>query len=308
MIRKYSYKTDKDKYLSKHFQVKEFRSYNEATKTLTTDEILIDDNLITMLEKLYDKLDSLYKIKSIKITSGYRSKEFELSLTNGVLNSQHMQGKGADIIINKQDGKTVDPKLVCVVAEIIGFKGIGYGKTYTHVDVRDNKSYFDETNGKTKIDSFKTYFNINIENNNSTTNDTTNNNTNTNTNYKYKIGDKVIINGIYLSSDSNERLKPRITNGIITSIKNNAKNPYLLNGGNVGWANDSVIVNNNNYLQNKTYTGKSIVDALNLINIDSSFEYRKKLATVNGINNYTGTEEQNIKLLNLLKEGKLIKA
>lgn len=298
MVKKYSYSKDKDKYLSKHFQVKEFRSYNDATKKLTTDEILIDDNLVTMLEKLYDKANSLYKIKSIVITSGYRNREFELSLAGGVLNSQHMQGKATDIIINKQDGKVIDPKLVCIMSEEIGFKGIGYGNGYTHVDVRDNKSYFDETNGKSKIDSFKTYFNLNI----------TNENTNNNTNYKYKVGDKVIINGIYVSSDSNELLKPRITNGIITSIKNNARNPYLLNGGNIGWANDSVIVNNSNYLQNKNYMGTSLVDSLKEINIDSSFEYRQKLASVNGIINYKGTSEQNLKLLNLLKEGKLIKA
>ena len=52
MVRKYSYAKDKDKFLSKHFQVKEFRSYNDTTNKLTTDEILIDDNLILMLEKL----------------------------------------------------------------------------------------------------------------------------------------------------------------------------------------------------------------------------------------------------------------
>ena len=54
--------------------------------------------------------------------------------------------------------------------------------------------------------------------------------------------------------------------------------------------------------------GTSLVDSLKEINIDSSFEYRQKLASVNGIINYKGTSEQNLKLLNLLKEGKLIKA
>ncbi len=291
MVRKYSYAKDKDKFLSKHFQVKEFRSYNDTTNKLTTDEILIDDNLILMLEKLYDKLDNLYAIKSIVITSGYRNKEFELSLANGVLNSQHMQGKAVDIIVNKKSGGVVDSKLVCVVSEEF-LNGIGYGKSYTHVDVRDNKSYFDETNSKTNIDSFESYFNINSGN----------------TTYKYKVGDKVIINGIYVSSDSLDRLTPKITNGIITNIKKGAKNPYLLNGGNIGWANDSVIVNNNIYLSNKTYLGSSIVDALKEINVDSSFEYRKKLASLNGIKNYSGSSLENLELLKLLKEAKLIKA
>lgn len=50
---------------------------------------------------------------------------------------------------------------------------------------------------------------------------------------------------------------------------------------------------------------KSLVDALKSINIDSSLTNRKKIAKANGILNYTGTSSQNIKLLNLLKEGKL---
>lgn len=52
----------------------------------------------------------------------------------------------------------------------------------------------------------------------------------------------------------------------------------------------------------------SIVNALNSIGVDSSITNRRKIAELNGISNFTGTEEQNIKLLNLLKEGKLIKS
>ena len=57
------------------------------------------------------------------------------------------------------------------------------------------------------------------------------------------------------------------------------------------------------------YTGvtSSIVDALQALKIDSNFNYRKKIAIANGISGYAGTPEQNIKMLNLLKQGKLIK-
>lgn len=57
------------------------------------------------------------------------------------------------------------------------------------------------------------------------------------------------------------------------------------------------------------YSGKtsSIVTALNSLGIASSFANRKNIAKANGIINYTGTASQNIKLLNLLKQGKLIK-
>lgn len=297
MIREYSYKNDKDKVLSKHFKVGEFASIDNRNDKLTTDKILIDDNLVVMLERLYDYLDSLYGIKSILITSGYRSPDFEASLPGGVPNGQHPKGTASDIIVNKKSGGSVDSKLVCCAAETVGFNGIGYGGNYTHIDVRSSKSYFDETNGKTGISSFYSYFNITKPNDN-----------NSNNNSKYKVGDTVTINGVYISSDSNEKLTPRITTGTITKIVTNAKNPYLLNDGKIGWVNDSVIIDNITYLSNPNYKGVSLVDALNEIKVDSSYNYRSKLATKNNISNYKGTSEQNTTMLNLLKSGKLIKA
>ena len=62
------------------------------------------------------------------------------------------------------------------------------------------------------------------------------------------------------------------------------------------------------YLNNPNYKGSSIVDALNQIKVDSSFEYRKKLASKNNIKDYTGTAKQNKQLLDRLVAGKLIKA
>ena len=56
------------------------------------------------------------------------------------------------------------------------------------------------------------------------------------------------------------------------------------------------------------YNGGSIVDGLKNINEDSSYYYRSILAKKNGIENYQGSYEQNVYLLNLLKEGKLKKA
>lgn len=51
----------------------------------------------------------------------------------------------------------------------------------------------------------------------------------------------------------------------------------------------------------------SLVDALKSVKVDNSFSNRKLIAIKNGITNYKGTAEQNLKLLKLLKEGKLIK-
>lgn len=65
------------------------------------------------------------------------------------------------------------------------------------------------------------------------------------------------------------------------------------------------LVNKVVYLSNSNYTGVSIVDALNQIGVNSSFGYRTKLANANDIANYCGTAEQNIQMLEMLKNGTL---
>ena len=57
----------------------------------------------------------------------------------------------------------------------------------------------------------------------------------------------------------------------------------------------------------KSYKGNSFVDALKKRGVNASMTFRKKIASVNGIKNYTGTAKQNSKLLNLMKKGKLVK-
>lgn len=51
----------------------------------------------------------------------------------------------------------------------------------------------------------------------------------------------------------------------------------------------------------------SITDALESIGEKSAFKYRKSIAAANSIKNYRGSAVQNIKMLSLLKKGKLIK-
>lgn len=60
-----------------------------------------------------------------------------------------------------------------------------------------------------------------------------------------------------------------------------------------------------------TYTGKSvsIIDGLKAVGEkDTSKAHRKNIAAANGMPNYTGTAEQNRKMMQLLKAGKLLKA
>lgn len=55
------------------------------------------------------------------------------------------------------------------------------------------------------------------------------------------------------------------------------------------------------------YKGNSIVDGLKSVGANSSFSYRAEIAAANGISGYRGTAAQNTKLLNLLRQGKLVK-
>jgi|GEM_PF-634983 len=54
-------------------------------------------------------------------------------------------------------------------------------------------------------------------------------------------------------------------------------------------------------------TGSGLVDTLNSIKVDSSFAYRQRIATANGISNYSGTAAQNNQLLSLLNSGRLVR-
>lgn len=51
----------------------------------------------------------------------------------------------------------------------------------------------------------------------------------------------------------------------------------------------------------------TLIDALNKIGVDSSYNNRKSIARINGIQSYTGKKEENLRLYELLKEGKLAK-
>lgn len=56
------------------------------------------------------------------------------------------------------------------------------------------------------------------------------------------------------------------------------------------------------------FGGVSLVEALESIGEDSSFASRAKLGKANGIPNYYGRPDQNTKLLNLARSGKLKRA
>jgi len=66
-------------------------------------------------------------------------------------------------------------------------------------------------------------------------------------------------------------------------------------------------ISNYIYFPPTPYKGGSIVGGLEAICAETSYHYRVSIATKNGIKSYRGEPEQNRMMLNLLKEGKLLK-
>lgn len=83
---------------------------------------------------------------------------------------------------------------------------------------------------------------------------------------------------------------------------NNIADPNKIVAGQILKINSS-----DEYYKIPNYNGGSIVEALNSIGVDSSFNNRKNIAVKNNIFNYAGTATQNIQLLDKLKAGKLKK-
>ena len=85
-------------YAMKYFTIKELcysriakerNIYNEPTA-------VVADNLVLLVENILDPLRQAYG-KPIVVNSGYRSKSLNRAV-GGVTNSQHLEGKAADIV------------------------------------------------------------------------------------------------------------------------------------------------------------------------------------------------------------------
>lgn len=157
-VKTYSYKKDKNKYISPHTQVKEMAS-KKGTK-LYSDLVLVDDKLMEMLEKLFSYLGC----KKYIISSGYRTSAHDKAVGgNGI--GQHTKGRAVDACFYDKNGKVIPAQIVCCAAQDLGFSGIANiskAYKYVHLDVRGGAGYKgDETKGTNSVTKdFYAYFGV----------------------------------------------------------------------------------------------------------------------------------------------------
>lgn len=85
-------------YNMKYFTIKELCYSKKAKENNIYNEptAVVADNLVLLVENILDPLRQAYG-KPIVVNSGYRSKSLN-RLVGGVCNSQHLEGKAADIV------------------------------------------------------------------------------------------------------------------------------------------------------------------------------------------------------------------
>lgn len=131
-VKTYSVKKDGSTYLSKNFKVSEFKC-NDGS-----DTVLISDKLVGLLQKIRDHFGA-----AVTINSAYRTESYNKKI-GGATKSQHVNGTAADIVV-----KGATPLEVAQYVEHImpDSGGIGVYQSFTHVDVRANRSRWDNRSG-----------------------------------------------------------------------------------------------------------------------------------------------------------------
>ena len=108
--------------ISDNFNLKEFQCK-------CCGQVKIESKLLELLQKLRSQVG-----KPISVLSGYRCPNHNAEV-GGAKESYHMKGMAVDIRI-----PNMSPGEVAKIAEQLGFNGIGLYDSFTHVDIRQQKS------------------------------------------------------------------------------------------------------------------------------------------------------------------------
>lgn len=138
-VNTYSLASDGNEFLSENFTVREFASRDGA------DRVLIDTELVDVLQNVRD-----YFGAPVTINSAYRTPSHNRAV-GGASNSQHVQGTAADIVVSG-----VEPREVAEYIEYIlpSKGGIGLYNSFVHVDVRENRSRWENFGSERVVSGF----------------------------------------------------------------------------------------------------------------------------------------------------------
>lgn len=141
--------------LTPHFNTAEFKC-----KCGKSHDTLINTKLVEMLEKLREKLHC----SKIVITSGYRCPTHDKNV-GGTGSGHHTKGNAADLVCYDNYGNVISSRIICCVAQDLGFTGIAnITSDYqaVHLDVRSgSKWYGNEVLGNQNVtNDFYSYYGI----------------------------------------------------------------------------------------------------------------------------------------------------
>ena len=125
-VKVYSLKAEGSRQITEHFRVYEF------TCSDGSDVVFVSQALVEILENIRVHFGA-----AVTVTSGYRTVSYNATVENSSKTSQHCNGLAADIKV-----AGVNPAAVADYAEqLLGdHGGVGRYGTFTHVDVRADKS------------------------------------------------------------------------------------------------------------------------------------------------------------------------
>lgn len=130
----YDLAQDGEKFLSPHFQIKEFADPSDYERVPFPTTIPIHDKLPEILEKIYNN----FGCTRGSINSGYRSPEADISV-GGSGGGPHTAGIAVDVYFYR-GSEPIPSRLVACFLKDLGIKGIGLncgGNSYgTHFDMR----------------------------------------------------------------------------------------------------------------------------------------------------------------------------
>lgn len=119
--------------ISTHFKVSEFACKDGSSK------VLIDNDLIPIIERFREYVES-----SVTINSAYRTSSYNKRV-GGASNSYHKYGRALDIPFKNTYKNLISRDKMCAFFNTVGVKGIIKYGSFVHIDTRTSKYHATNT-------------------------------------------------------------------------------------------------------------------------------------------------------------------